>query len=495
MRDHSRQERYTLLGLSALALLLRLVFLFLFDNSFSHEGESYSKINLVRVWIQHGRPYPDINFGPLHTWLIYLLHEVFGGWIWPVRLFHLLLGVATVPLFYLLVREEFGAAVAKVAAVLFAAFPVHLRASPTGLTEVPYLFFFALGLYAFFRVLNRRRDGWGWVVLAAAAVTAAGMLRFEAWLFLPVLGLLMLRRKPWSAVLFGALCSLFPLFHMYMCWRITGQPTSFAQTSAQSFLQYMPALPMSEKATGWLISFWIGMGPPAAVLALVGMALTAARRLTWSFQVLFWFPLAIMQYKAMTNTMDPSLERYIVSLAMLSYPYAAWVLVHAQEAWRRRGGGGHHTVMVVIALVVLLQVALAYRQADAARIPADVVATAHYLRDHATAQDRVLPDQRFHPYVELESGLPLDSFVNLEWTADRKTLNPEAFERLIHQQPPTLIVFDYLLAEDPDNMVNSNLDVFRVPQRAQEAEVYGLKLTRVFAAGDFVIYRVTAGGA
>jgi len=495
MRDRISQDKNIIIGLTLLALVLRLAFFLFFDNSFSHEGESYSKINLVRVWIQHDKSYPDINFGPLHTWLIYVLYSIFGAWIWPVRVFHLILGIATVPIFYLLTREEFGARIARIAGVFFAAFPVHLRGSPTGLTEVPYLFFFVIGLYAFFRVLNRRRDGWGWLALSAAAITAAGMLRFEAWLFLPVLCLLMVRRKFWSAAVFGALCMVFPLVHMFMAWRITGQPTSFAKTSSLSFLQYMPNLPMYEKATGWFISFWIGMGPPAVVLAVLGMLLAAVRRTTWSFAVLLLFPLAILQYKAMTNTIDPSLERYIVSLATLAFPYAALSLMRVGD-WLKRGRGGWQRALpILIAAIAAVQVVMAWRQAEAARLPEDVRAATGYLREHATREDRVLPDQRFHPYVELESGLPLEAFVSLEWTPDRKALNQEAFQRLLKDAPPTLIVLDYFLADDPDNMVNSNLDIFKIPKRALEADDHGLHFRRVFFDGDFVIYRVTRAGA
>jgi hypothetical protein len=424
--------------------------------------------------------------------MIYGLYLIFGSWVWPVRVLHLLLGVATVPLFYLLAREEFGANIASAAGVLFAAFPVHLRASPTGLTEVPYLFFFVLGLYAFFRFVNRRRVGSGWLFVSAAAVTAAGMLRFEAWLFLPVLCVLMLRRKPAWAIVYGALCALFPLFHMYMTWRVTGQPTSFAKTSAQSFLQYMPALPMFEKATGWFISFWSGMGPPAVLLTVVGIVLALARRTMWSFAALLLFPLAIMQYKAMTNTMDPSLERYIISLATLAYPYAALPLVRAGDWLRRRGGGWRPAVVVMLAAMTAVQVVMAWRQAEAAQMPSDVQAVVKFLRGHVTRQDRVLPDQRFHPYVELESGLPLASFVSLEWTADRKALNQDSFQHLLKDTP---MILDYYLADDPENLVNSNLDVFKIPKRAQEADAFGFHFARVFAEGDFVIYRLSRAEA
>lgn len=491
MRNHARQETYFLWAITILAVVSRLVFLLFFDNVFSHEGESYSKINLVQTWIFHGRPYPDVNFGPLHTWLIYLLVSIFHDWIWPVRIFGLLAGSLTVPLFYVLAKEEFGPQTARLAALLFLSFPVHLRASPTGLAEVPYLLFFVAGLICFFRAAIRRKRPWLWLVLAAAGITGAGMLRFEAWLFLPVLCLLMWRRKFSMAVVFGALCAVFPLVHMYICYKTTGDPTNFAKTSALSFLQYMPELPMREKAVGWFVSFWRGMGPPAAILSVVGIIYALVNGRKWTFAVLAMFPLAIVQYKAMTNTMDPSLERYIVSMATLAFPYAALVL-DKTGVWldhRRKGWG--MLVMIVVVAIMVFQFGWGWNHAAQNKYPGDIKAMVNWLKQNAGEDDHVLPDQRFHPYVQLESRLPYDSFVNLEWTADRKQLNENSYTRLLRQSPPTIVILDYLLAEDPDNMVNSNLDVFHIAKGRPQAQMRGLDFSLAFEQGNFVIYRTT----
>jgi len=489
MQKRLHNEAWVVGGLFLLALALRLIFLLVFDNVFSHEGESYSKINLVQTWINHGKPYPDSNFGPLHTWLIYLLVSLFGDWIWPVRIFGWLAGSLTVPLFYYLVREEFDPKVAAFSALLLATFPVHLRASPTGLAEVPYLLFFVFGLYGFYRAMNRPRGNWPWLVLGAVGVTAAGMIRFEAWLFLPVLCLLMLRKSFWRATAFGALCAIFPLVHMYITWRTTGDPTNFAKTSALSFLQYMPNLPMSEKATGWFVSLWKGMGPPGAVLAAMGIVYALARRRWWTFAALLLVPLGFMQYKAMTDTIDPSLERYIVSFAMLGYPYAALLLVRFGQTLQRKGPALAHLATILLVAVAGVQVAFAATQAVANSYPDDIRATVKWLRDNVGPDDIVLPDQRFHPYVQLESRLNYDAFVSLQWAPDRKSLDREAFDRLLAETPPTIIVLDYLLADDPDNMVNSNLDVFHLPKGAERAEQFGLLFEKAFAQGDFVVYR------
>ncbi|NLH50312.1 MAG: glycosyltransferase family 39 protein [Myxococcales bacterium] len=477
--------------LFGLALAARYVFFRYFGNEFSHEGESYSKINLVRVWLDQGKPYPDPNFGPLHTWLIYLLVRIGGDWILPVRVFGLLVGSLTVPIYYFFLRAATDERTAILAALLFALFPTHLRASPTGLAEVPYLFFFVGGLWMYFLAWNRRdRRTWVYFSLAALGWTAAGMLRFEAWLYYPVLCLALLgRRRIGEAFGFGAMLAVFPLIHMGISWHDFGNPTNFAATSASSFLQYMPDMPWADKAFGWFYSLELGMGWPAAILAAAGLVSALIRRRFLLPAALLIFPLALLEYKAISNTLDPSLERYIVGLAALLYAFAGFALSSFGEHLQRIRTPLRHAVTVALAAILVFQVVHAWNEAVENRYPADVRQVVDWLRRYTGPADRVLPDQRFHPYVELESRLPIGAFVNLQWRPDRKALDPQAFALLLAETPPTIVIFDYLLADTP--YVNSNLDVFPVPRDAPEYEQYGLRLTKVFAAGDFVIYRST----
>lgn len=492
---HRRISRQTalLLGVTLLALALRVAFLLAFDNVFSHEGESYSKINLVRTWVANGMPYPDINFGPLHTWLIYALVSLFGGWIWPVRIFGVLAATATVPLFFLLVKNRFDERTAWPATLLFAVFPTHLRASATGLAEVPYLLLFVAGLLALFAAeKDRRFNRWGLVVLAAAAITGAGMLRFEAWLFLPVLCLLLWRRSFAQAAVFGALAAIFPLVHMLMAWKITGHPTSFAQTSALSFLQYMPDLPFRDKALGWAQSFGIGMAYVAGVLALAGVVVAVVRRQRWELAALFAVPFAVVQYKALTDTMDPSLERYVMSLATLLLAYAGYALAVFGERLGRRRASWRQLALVAAAIIASWQFVWAWQMAQANQYDDDIRHVVAWLKSNAGPDDRVLPDQRFHPYLQIESGVPLSHFAELRWSADRKSLDENAFAEMIATAPPTIVILDYFLAGV--DLVNSNLDVFAVPRGADEIDNRGLRFRRVLADGNFVVFRTTPAG-
>ena len=489
MTDQGSKTGLFLVGITLFALALHIVFLLAFDNVFSLEGESYSKINLVQAWIAEGKGYPDVNFGPLHTWIIYLLHLIFSQWIWPIRIFGVICGTLSVPLFYLLVREEFGHRAAVFSSLMFAVFPLRLRATPTGLTEVPYLLFFLAGLYAFVLVKNAPHPRWGALVGTAAGLTLAGMLRFEAWLYLPILCLILVRRRFWMAVVFGLLCAIFPLVHMSFCYRATGAPFSFFQTAASAAMQYMPMLPMGEKASGLVLSFWNGMGPPAAVLAVLGILLSLNHSRYWTFFALLFFPLALLQYKAMTNTFDPSLERYFIGMAALAYPYAALALIRIGTWAVRRRETVSSVPIIAVILIMFVQTELAWGQALDNSLPDDVRAMVQWLKKNATPADRILPDQRLHPYVLLESGLPYKSFLNLEWISNPRVLNEKAYDRMLAQSPPTMMIFDYSLAEDPDNMVRSNLDVFKIRFAAPEADLRGLHFQRIYLHGNFVIYR------
>jgi len=157
--------------------------------------------------------------------------------------------------------------------------------------------------------------------------------------------------------------------------------------------------------------------------------------------------------------------------------------------WR----GWRQASLVVAILLASWQFAWGWVQADKNQYDDDIRHVVEWLHDHSDAADRVLLDQRFHPYAQIESRLPLAQFVDLRWSPDRKQLDEKAFTELISKRPPTIVVLDYFLIGT--DMVNSNLDVFRVSRGAEETTSRGLRFRKAFAEGDFVIYRTSPAEA
>ncbi|MCZ7583725.1 MAG: glycosyltransferase family 39 protein [Deltaproteobacteria bacterium] len=407
-----RREKIFVAIVTAAGFGLRLYFLAAYENIFSWEAEDYSKINLVLTWMQNGMPYPDPNFGPLHTWLIYLLTRPFEDMVLPVRIFSLVTGAATLPVFYLVARR-LGAGAAATATMLFAFFPVHVRAGATSLAEAPYTLAFFGGLALFFAHDAKRQASFAYLAGSAACLTAAAMLRFEAWLFYPLLCLLALRRGVVRAVGYGALLAVFPAWHMFYCWKTTGNPLAFGQTSASSFLLYLPQMPLSYRASAWLVAFWHALSPPLFVLCWLGLVWAAFARKGGMLVALFLFPYAFLSYRTLRGMIDPALLRCSVVLAGLLIPLAGGALWNAMRVLLRRERAAQIGTGVVTAAMAVFMTTWAVAQAEENRLPKDVKELARFLREETRPDDRIILDKRFHPYLVVESRHDPDAFASL----------------------------------------------------------------------------------
>lgn len=102
---------------------------------------------------------------PGMTYGIAFLWDGEGATVWPVRMLFTLLGAATAPLFWLLLRRHVAAPVAWLAAVLCAVSSNLLLLSSGLHAETPYLFFVLLALFDQQRLANERAAGaalrWG----------------------------------------------------------------------------------------------------------------------------------------------------------------------------------------------------------------------------------------------------------------------------------------------------------------------------------------------
>lgn len=486
MTDRDRKFWIWLAIIAGFGFVVRLIFLVLFDNLYSHEAESYSKINLVYTWIDAGKPYPDINFGPLHTWLIYLATIFFKNPVTPVRVFSLICGTLVILPYALTVRLIFDNKIALGAAALLAALPVHVRGSATSLALAPFILFICSGLYFHFRYRKQRSVKFSWLVLSALFFNLAGMLRFEAWLFLPLLCLFLVGKNFLHAVAFGAMNLVFPLVHMGVCYRQSGNPLMFTLTSSTSFLQYMPLMPLSYKLTGWFVSFAISMTVAVGMLALLGLIYALFVKKGFHFAALLFFNFSILQYKTLTNTIDPSLTRYTTSMALLLLPFASLIVWSIAERFGKKTMRGVVISIVLFVILIAQQLFFATLQSLEEELPEDVRNAVAYIREKAGLQDVIMADSRFHPYFMVESGLLNKQFVSLEFTADRMHLKEDRLKHLIETNPPTMVILDYSLFEV--DQVNSNLDAFAIDKKAKDTVSRGLSFVRLVQFGDFVIF-------
>lgn len=145
------------------------------------------------------------------------------------RLTSLILGIASLYFFWLCARELFDETAANYSTIVFAFYSLHIGYSTTSSSEVPYLFFLLGGMFWFFG-FRRTHDNWK-LLLSGVTMTCASAIRYEAWLIIFAMGLVLLwpitelvrplfwrRDRLFPLAIFGVSAGAWPGFFMTYCW-------------------------------------------------------------------------------------------------------------------------------------------------------------------------------------------------------------------------------------------------------------------------------------
>ena len=269
---------------------------------------------------------------PLHFYLNGLFTVLCGSRVVGSVLVNILLGSAIAfPVFAFVSRwSDDVVAIAVTVVIVFE--PLVFRNSLQGLSEVPFFFFTACA----FNSISAAQVATGRASLrhAAAAglfLTVAAGMRYEAWLLIPFLLLiLMVSRHRRSAAVFIAMAMTFPV-----AWMITGQVTHGDPFVGLGPLLHCrsgvttPVVPTDQlllRTAFFPASFLaalspvvIALGIGAAALALIRKELT---REQWPWLVLFPVFLLIMIHEARRGELLLQ-HRFSMTLVLLFIPYLA----------------------------------------------------------------------------------------------------------------------------------------------------------------------------
>ena len=220
------------------------------------------------------------QYGPFHIYLVgiatgFVDREIAG------RLVSLLCGVLTVVPLYRLGRRIAGWQAGVVACLALAVWGLHIQFSTTSASEALAILLMVSAFDALSSALESgSRRGLVW---AAIWVNVATAVRYDAWMYPPllVLAILLIRRnrsfRTAEIVAFGAACLVFPVLWMIGNYRMHGDPT-FPMTyinqehrhwAARDYAGFWREL--------WLRSQGVGFWPAMAAMSLTpGIATFAA---------------------------------------------------------------------------------------------------------------------------------------------------------------------------------------------------------------------------
>jgi len=409
---------------------------------YEHYGDAPVRIELAEQWARaphlwHGFV-ETYQYGPLHLTLLGLLGRLLGDRVIGARLLSLGCGLLSVGLLWLIARRERGEDAAMWAALGLALSPLHIQASTTGASEAVFL---ALFLLALLRLLEDR------VIRAAILLGAAGLVRYDGWLFVPLFAALLLyrRRDPYRAAGFCALAAAPALAWMWINARYAGDalaPLRYIDRDhralAQMMLSWFGQLRWRLYGLAYFpVAVCVVVTPVLGIFALRGVARALWRREPgWDLAALAWIPAAYFTFRTVVLADFRPMARYAMVAAAISLLFV--------EVGRFR-----RLAMAVLIATPLALFALSWNRngalAEWARplspvssLPPGIAQAAEWLRHDARPDDVVLLDSVWD-YLDIPlafaAGLPDEQWIRASWTDD--------FEQRLSRHRPTLAVLLY----------------------------------------------------
>jgi hypothetical protein len=412
---------------------------------FEYYGDSPVRIETAQLWAAHPHVWRGFaeayQYGPLHLSLIGWFIELLGDRVVAARALSLLCGLLGVWLLGLLTLRHRDAASARWAMFGLALSPLHIQASTTGASEAVFLALF-LGTLVLLEVEQ--------FALAALLLGAAGLVRYDGWLYVPLCAALLFwrQRDHFRALGFAVLAGAPALGWMAINQRVTGDalaPIHYINADHRALAKMMFDYFGSARWRLYGLAYWpfaiCAVVTPFLGLAAIWGAFRALRRRSpgWELALLAWLPVAYFTFRTSVVGDFRPLARFAMIAATLSLIFARDVLVPRLRA----------PVIAVMIAWPLLLAGLSWNRdgsvAEWARplspissLPPGIAQAAVELRTLAKPSDVVLLDSVWD-YLDIPlafaSGLTDHQWIRASWTDD--------FEQRWQRLDPTLAVLLY----------------------------------------------------
>ena len=418
---------------------------------YEHYGDAPVRIELAQRWAQaphlwHGY-LETYQYGPLHLTLVGGLVRLLGDRVVAARLLSLASGLVGVWLLYRVAERERGREAGFWAAFGLALSPLHIQASATGASEALFL---ALLLGALLLALREQP------LLSAVLLGAAGLVRYDGWMYVPLFGALLLARTrdvP-RALGYCAVAAAPALFWLWVNTRWTGDPVAplhhidrdHAMLARMALDSSGPVRARLEGLLFWPAAVCIVATPVLGLFALCGSARAAWRRQTgWELVAIAWLPAAWFTFRAAALLDFRPMARFTLVAAALS-------LVFAHDAMALLRGPLRALSVAAAAATPLILAALCWNRTGAAAewarplapigsLPPGIAEAAHWLAANTAPSDAILLDGS--PYylditLAFAASLPEERWIRVSWKEDfeqRLARHTPAFAVLIVRGP------------------------------------------------------------
>ena len=388
------------------------------------DDEPWSKINIALEWARDNDT-TIFCFGPLHTYLISCLWFFDGANVVILsRILTLLFGILFMPVYFCVLREFFDEKIAFWGLFLLAIYPLHIHLSSTSLAAVPALFLFFSSLYFLKRFIGNKRTVY--LFISAAALNLACMLRFEYWIFIALLPLMLCFEFKFSRdfFLYLALTSIFALFWCSVNYQKTGDPFFFIKTSAIQIQFTMQGIPLRERAIGFICALGTTLSLPIFILCIVGYPLSL-RKLSENGPFLFMFTFVLFSYtlKSIHGSFLYEILRYSLLPGALFIPFGAAFLNAIARKKRIRASIKTGTFLVIVCLCLFYSAKTSKAFCEFSVPGESTLDMVTWLKSNILPDDKVILESgRSHPFTVLNAHLSFRQVVRYDSFAAQKDI-------------------------------------------------------------------------
>jgi 4-amino-4-deoxy-L-arabinose transferase-like glycosyltransferase len=216
--EQAKEAGVSMWALAGVVLATRGVAFFLTQNAY---GDPFARISMGEHWVQHPHWISAFGdgawqFGPLHLYLLGIASKLIPYREHAGRVVSLVAGVATTFPLWSLCNRLYGERAARMSCLLLAFWGLHIQFSTTAASEALSVLLFAAALAWF------AAERWA---LSGLALTLAAATRYDVWMLIPLLAVVLAMRRAWvAAFVFSAVSLSFPIVWMYGNWRMHGSP-------------------------------------------------------------------------------------------------------------------------------------------------------------------------------------------------------------------------------------------------------------------------------
>lgn len=302
---------------------------------FSHvvDPDVYSRIFISMEWIEKPQIITTAVWPPLHFYIMSFFLWIFPFDVITPKLLHIAFAAATAIPMYHFIKNEFNEKGAFWATLFYQFSPIVFRNSFHALAETPFLFFIMCALY-FISELLKNKNQYKNAIWAGVILTIACGIRYEGWVFIGFLGLVVLFRSGFkNAFIFASFSMIFPLYWMIGNYLAKGDPlysinaANYWNTVMEGVNEQVSSLDKQMRLLFFPFSVFLFLTPLLSIISVVTLIIASVKKLVKWKHILWSIPFIGIMLMYIQKTYDGSLlmhHRYSAIPLLFISPYLSY---------------------------------------------------------------------------------------------------------------------------------------------------------------------------